>query len=93
MRDYPDVFQGTGKLDGHYKLEVKEEDVPPVVHPPRCVPVALKEKLKEELDTLQSLGVIKKVTEPTPWVSSLVIARNPNGLLRVCLDPKDLHNA
>ena len=80
MRDYPDVFQGTGKLDGQYKLEVKE-DVPPVVHPPSRVPVALKEKLKEELETLQSLGVIKKVTEPTPRVSSLVIARKPNGRL------------
>lgn len=92
LKDYPDVFQGTGKLEGQYNLEVRE-DVQPVVHPPRRVPVALKEKLKQELEKLQRLGVIKKVTEPTPWVSSLVTARKPNGQLRVCLDPKDLNEA
>ena len=42
VKDYPDVFQGTGKLGGQYKLEV-EEGSSPVVHPPRRVPVALKE--------------------------------------------------
>ena len=55
--------------------------------------VALKEKLKQELEKLQHLGIIKKVTEPTPLVSSLVTARKPNGQLRVCLDPKDLNEA
>ena len=84
--------EGTGKLEGQYSLEVRE-DVQPVVHPPRRVPVALKEKLKQELEKIQRLGVIKKVTEPTPWVSSLVTARKPNGQLRVCLDPKDLNEA
>ena len=64
MRDYPlDVFQGTRKLDSHYKLEVKE-GVPPIVHPSCCVHIALNEKLKEELETLQNLGVIKKETDP-----------------------------
>lgn len=57
------------------------------------MPVALKEKLKQELEKLQHLGIIEKVTEPTPWVSSLVTARKPNGQLRVCLDPKDLNEA
>ena len=78
VKDYPDVFQGTGKLHGQYKLEVKE-DGQPVVHPPHRVPVALKDKLKE-LEKLQRLGVIKKVNEPTPWVSkayTVVIARKP----------------
>ena len=92
LKDYPDVFQGTGKLEGQYNLEVRE-DVQPVIHPPRRVPVALKEKLKQELEKLQHLGIIEKVTEPTPWVSSLVTVRKPNGQLRVCLDPKDLNEA
>ena len=90
MKEYPDVFQGTGKLNGQYKFEV-EENAEPVVHPPRRVPIALKEKLKQELERLQELGIIEKVTEPTPCVSSLVIVHKPSGQIRVCIDPKDLN--
>ena len=60
-------------------------------HPPRQVLVALKGKLKQELERLQSLGIIERVTEPTPWVSSLGSVQNPSGQIRVCLDPKDLN--
>ena len=90
LKEYSDVFQGTGKLKGQYKLEI-EENAKPVVHLPRRVPVALKGKLKRELERLQSLGIIEKVIEPTPWVSSLVIVQKPNGQIRVCLDPRDLN--
>ena len=58
LKDYPDIFQGTGKLEGQYNLEVRE-DVQPVIHPPRRVLVALKEKLKQELEKLQHLGIIR----------------------------------
>ena len=37
------------------------------------------------------VGIIERVTEPTPWVSSLVVVQKPNGQIRVCLDPKDLN--
>lgn len=53
--------------------------------------MALKGKLKEELDRLQSLAIIKQVNDPTPWVSSLVTVLKPNGQIRVCIDPKDLN--
>ena len=43
---------------------------------------------------MESLGVITKVTEPTAWVSSLVIIQKPDSdKLRVCLDPKELNAA
>ena len=38
-------------------------------------------------------GILAKVTEPTSWVSSLVIVKKPNGKIRVCLDPRDLNRA
>ncbi|GBN21227.1 Uncharacterized protein K02A2.6 [Araneus ventricosus] len=37
--------------------------------------------------------VIEKVTEPTDWVSPLVIVQKKNGALRVCLDPQNLNRA
>ena len=51
--------------------------------------MALKGKLREELDRLQSLGIIEQVSDPTPWVSSLVTVLKPNGQIQVCIDPKD----
>lgn len=57
LKEVPDVFQGTGKLMGQYKHEV-EENAEPVAHPPRQVPIALKEKLKQELEKLKDLGII-----------------------------------
>ena len=82
-KDYSGVFEGTGKLECQYK------GATPVIHPTRRVPVALKGKLKKELRRFQSLGIIKKVTKVTPWVSSLVIVKKPNEQIRVCIDPKD----
>ena len=64
----PNVFQGTGKMEGQYHLELEEGAVP-IIHPPRKVPVALKTQLKDEVTRLENLGILAKVTEPTPWVS------------------------
>lgn len=65
----------------------------PVVHPCRKVPFALQEKLKDELARMEKLGVIKKIDEPTEWVSSLVVVQKKTGALRTCLDPRDLNKA
>ena len=71
LEQYKDVFDGIGLFEGKCSIQT-DPTVPPVVHPPRRVPVALKGRLKEELEKMESLGIIKKVTEPTAWVSSLV---------------------
>ena len=63
--------------------------MPPVVHSPPRVPIALREPLKEELDTLIQQGILAKVDSPTDWVNSFVCVTKPNGKLRLCLDPKD----
>ena len=65
----------------------------PVIHAPRRVPVALRAKLKEELERMKKLDIIEPVNEPSDWVSSFVMVQKPNGSLRVCLDPSDLNQA
>ena len=40
--EYKDVFSSTGKLAGQYHIDL-DETVKPVVHPPRKVPVGIKE--------------------------------------------------
>ena len=64
-----------------------------MVHPPRRVPFALQDRLKQELDRLVEQNIVEKVDYPTDWVNSLVIVEKPNGKLRLCLDPKELNQA
>ena len=85
--------KGLGEIKGvQHKIQI-DPNATPVVHPPRKVPVALREPLKEELKRMEQLGVIKKCTEPTAWVHSLVVAKKKNKKLRVCMDPSDLNRA
>lgn len=79
-------------MEGKLHLEI-DETVTPVINPPRRVPFALKDKLKSELDRLEGLQMIRKVKEPTEWVSSRVVVEKPNGKLRICIDPVHLNKA
>ena len=90
---FPQVFsKGVGRLEGEYRIRL-DEAVSPVQHPPRQVPVARREPLRNKLDNMVEAGIITPVTEPTPWVSSMVAITKKNGDLRICLDPKDLNKA
>ena len=90
--EYPDVFQGLGRLKDSYSIEI-DESVRPVVHAPRRVPVPVREKVRKKLDELESDGVLTPVTEATDWLSSMVIVQKTSGQIRICLHPKDLNTA
>ena len=60
-----------------------------MVHAPRKVPVALHDRVKEELQRMENDGVIKKQEEPTDWVNSMAIVETPKKL-RICIDPRDV---
>ena len=92
LKKYEDVCDGIGCLEGAYRIKI-DSSVTPVVHPPRKIPFTQRENVKEELDRMEALGVIRKADEPTEWVSSLVVVPKLNGKVRVCLDPRDLNKA
>ena len=66
------------QLDGEYQIKV-DATVNMVQHPPRRVPVALRDRLKAELDRNVSQDVITPVTTPAPWVSSLGLPLRKTG--------------
>lgn len=45
---YGDLFKGIGCMEGNYDIKI-DETVTPVVHPPRKVPIAFKNQLKDTL--------------------------------------------
>jgi hypothetical protein len=93
FEEYAEVFTGLGCVPGIARIATRE-DVQPVVERCRKVPFGLDEALKKELDRMViAMNVISKVTEPTEWVSSIVVVMKPNGKIRVCLDPQNLNRA
>ena len=90
LENFNDVFEGIGCLSTQYKIQL-DKDAKSAVHPPRKIPFALKNKVKNELSRLESMRVIQKVSEPTEWVNSLVVVEKPNKDVRLCLVPIDLN--
>ena len=90
VRAYPEQFDRVGHFDGKYRIVVRPE-AQPVIHAPRKCPIHLKDELKAEMDKMVKDKIIRKVDQPTEWVSSLTYSRKSSGQLRICLDPKDLN--
>ena len=94
LKEYADVFGEMGTLKRTYHMVMKDDAVP-VVAPPRRVPYGLDERVYEELDRMERLGVVEKIpeNEPTEWQNTLVVVEKPNGKVRLCLDPRHLNKA
>ena len=89
LEHYKDVFDGLGQIPGQYAIQTNPE-IPPTVQPQCRIPVALQQTGKTELESIE---IIAPVTEPTKWVSSMVVVQKKNGRVRVCLDPRNLNQA
>ena len=93
IKSFSDVLgDEIGCLPGEYHIKI-DESVHPVVHPPRTLPVAIRDQVRKELEHLENCGILAKVTEPTDWVNSMVAVRKKNGRVRICIDPSDLNRA
>ncbi|XP_028409422.1 uncharacterized protein K02A2.6-like [Dendronephthya gigantea] len=92
IKEYPELFQGQGTLPGELHLEI-DETISPVQLPTRRIPLAVKDKLKAELDRLVDTNVIAPVDTPTTWISAIVVTVKKNGDIRLCIDPKPLNKA
>ena len=49
--------------------------------------------MKQELDALCRDDIIEPVTEPSAWISALLVVHRADNKVRVCLDPKPLNRA
>ena len=80
-----------GKLsEYHIRLD---SQIDPVQHASKRAPVALRERLRETLEKLVQQDILALVTQPTEWISSMLIVPKKDGKLRICFDPKDLNRA
>ena len=73
LQEFADVFADeVGCLKGKLCPEIID-NVRPVQLPVRRVPIAVQERLKEELQSLERRSIVQKVDAPTEWVSTVVV--------------------
>ena len=92
-RQFPKVFSGLGTFGEDYEIKLKEDASPFALHAPRSVPIALRAGVKEELNRMEKLGVVRKITEPTEWCAGMVVAPKKTGAMRICVDLKPLNES
>ena len=74
------------ELTGNQVKIHMNDEVNPVAQHPRRVPFSLREKVESKLHELEQLDIIKKVKEPTPWVSPIVVVPKPSDEIGLCID-------
>ena len=53
----------------------------------------MRAKAQEELEQMESMGIISRVEQPTQWCAGMVAIPKKNGKLRICVDLKHLNEA
>ena len=90
-KQFPKVFQGLGNLGEEFTIKLKPEATPYALYTPRRVALPLLPKVEEELKRMESMGVISRIDEPTPWCAGMVVVPKANGKIRICVDLKPLN--
>ena len=88
---FPEVFEGLGNLGEEYEIKLKPDAKPYSIYTPRHVPLPLRTKVRDELSRMESMGIISKVDEPTPWCAGMVVVPKKSGAIRICVDLKPLN--
>ena len=92
---YPDTFNGIGKMKDYEVKIHADPEVKPVAEPPRRIPYHLKDRVDEAISEMLDNDVIEEhpSSEPTQWISNIVIAPKDDGEIRITLDAKNLNKA
>ena len=93
IEKYPKVFEGLGNLGELYVIKLRNDAKPLALYTPRSVPLPLRHKVKDELDRMESLGVITKVEAPTQWCAGIVAVPKTSGAVCICVDLKQLNKS
>ena len=91
--EFEDVYkQNSTTVAKHFKHRIQWRDgETPVQHKVRKIPLSVQPALSDEIKRLQNNGVIEQI-EASKSVSPIVVARKPNGTIRMCVDLRDVNS-
>ena len=93
VKAYLDLFQGLGSMEGAYHIKLRPDAKPFALSTPRRVALPLLPKVKQELERMEKMGVITKVSGPTDWCAGMVVVPKPAGGVRICVDLTKLNKS
>lgn len=70
-----------------------DKSVQPVVQRFRRLPFATLERVDDKLKELLAKDIIEKVSEPSRWVSPMVVVIKDSGDIRLCIDMRQVNKA
>ena len=94
--EYPSLFHSPeiGKMSNPYLIRLTDEARPFSIATPRRLPLPMKDKVEEELKSLQDQGIIRPVTKPTDWCAPIVVVpKSTPGKVRICVDYTKLNES
>lgn len=85
LEEFSELFDGKlGKYNrGLINIEFENKDVKPIYRKPHTIPFALREKVKNELERLEKVGIITKI-ENSEWGTPIVPVLKSGGGIRIC---------
>ena len=88
------LFSGLGEFRGRaHRIHLRANAIPYSLTTPRRVPLPMRDRVAAELKRMETLGVIRKVDEPTDWCAGMVVVPKANGSIRICCDLTRLNDS
>ena len=88
LQKYDELFRDElGTLKGITARLVVDENATPKFFKPRPVPYAIRGAIEQDLDRLESLGVLEKINH-SEWAAPIVPVPKADGSIRICGDYK-----
>ena len=88
LEKYKEVFQEELGHIKEFKAKLQvQENAKPKIFKPRSVPFAMKAAVDEELDRLEQIGVLEKISS-SDWAAPIVTVPKKDGKVRLCGDYK-----
>ena len=73
-------------MEGTYHIDLQSDAKPFALTAPWRIAIPLMDKAKIELQRMEKMGVISRVSEPTDWCAGLVVVPKPDGRVRICVN-------
>ena len=91
--EFRDLFGSNGKARGKVVKLYIDPDVQPKQQPHHRIPFHVRKDVEKELERLESIDIIEKVTGPTPRMSPILVVPRSSGQIRLCVDMREADKA
>ena len=90
---FPSLFQGLGKLEQPYTIQLQEDTRPFALSTLCRVAIPLLQPVQQELERMERIGVISRVNRPTDWCPGMVVVPKASGKVCICVDLAKLNES